>query len=556
MDIPSEFVSCSMCIDPVTGEINCCQDTPEEASRHLIRNRSIQTSESRGLITTTGLSFNTTYENLDMAFDPNSIQSNGLSTIQNIETYLASWGPLVYAGGLVLDVLIRFTDSGIGILATGGGFQYSYSLSNPIIQASIALPTSYNSLNDDTGLVTTFTTTFFQRTRLKYFEFLQNTTFPLPPSTTGDILITVNSYYIKIGTYYDYSDSFTNFVSKISFKGLIIHEIHHGLGFIFRNWGPFYFRDSNIPSFPFQTQTWFMDPLSQRIYDGNNDGINPLYAPVSVANGVCRAPIGATDTSHLPLASGTNGLMEPAAQFGGQLWRNNDGNVLKILGFNNVMGTCIATDAEILMADGSTKLIQNIKRGDEVAADVDSNKTYIVSRILTDRIAPHIVTHVCELDTDIINKNSPNKKLLISPRHPIICHERKIRIFAGDLDNIKILSGKAENTLPPHLNASTGALDAYMLWDLQFDTIGSYVANGLCIQSRHPQSILTPLNKSMYFDAGLYTEERKGDDDPAYEYELYHPDENFDLLELDPNTHAEQLKLLQEIIDKKNITCL
>lgn len=535
----------------VTGEVCCCQDTPEESAKHLIRDRSI-VSGTRGLVTTTGLSFNVSYDNQDMAFDPNSTSypnSNALTIIQNIEAYLQLWGPLVYAGGFTVpNMVVRFQDNGnSGILATGGGFFYQYPLSNSIIQASISLPTSYNSRNDDTGVVTTFTTAGFQRSRLKYFEFLQNTTFPLP-SAPYDILLTVNTYYIKSfsPSYYDYSDSFTNFTNKLSFKGVIIHEIHHGLGFISNNWGPFYFQDKFIP--PTQVP-WFMDPNQERIYDGNNNGMNSEYAPVSLGNGVCRAPIGATNQSHLPLNYGMYGIMEPAAQYGGQLWSNNDGNVLKILGFNNLMGTCIATNTEILMADGSVKMIQDIKRGDKVAADIDNIKSYTVSKVLTDRMASHIVTHVCMLDPDTIAENSPYKQLLISPRHPIICHKSRQRIQAGDIENIKIMSGKAEDVIPPCLNNLTGEMDAYMYWDLQFDTIGSYVANGLCIQSRHPQSVLTPLNESLYFDSGLYTEDRKGDDDSAYEYPLYHSEDKFEMPVLDPNTHAEQLELIKHNLD-------
>ena len=58
----------------------------------------------------------------------------------------------------------------------------------------------------------------------------------------------------------------------------------------------------------------------------------------------------------------------------------------------------------------------------------------------------------------------------------------------------------------------------YNMWDLQFDTVGSYVANGVTVQSRHPRSYLTPMPKELYFDQNLYTDELKNDYDPAYEF--------------------------------------
>jgi hypothetical protein len=64
--------------------------------------------------------------------------------------------------------------------------------------------------------------------------------------------------------------------------------------------------------------------------------------------------------------------------------------------------------------------------------------------------------------------------------------------------------------------------DSYHLFDLQFDQIGSYVANGVTVQSRHPQSFITPLPKELYFDKNLFQNEKKDDNDPNYEFPLVH----------------------------------
>jgi len=60
----------------------------------------------------------------------------------------------------------------------------------------------------------------------------------------------------------------------------------------------------------------------------------------------------------------------------------------------------------------------------------------------------------------------------------------------------------------------------YQLWDLQFETVGTYVANGVTIQSRNPRSNLTPLSKDLYFDQSLYDGDLIDDFDPANEFPL------------------------------------
>lgn len=176
---------------------------------------------------------------------------------------------------------------------------------------------------------------------------------------------------------------------------------------------------------------------------------------------------------------------------------------------------CVGSDTEILMADGTIKLIQHIQRGDEVAANTSITKTYKVSDIPKTIHYPMNKINMCEFDTNCLENNVPNKPLIISTGHPIIHNStRRSAHFFCDVPNVKM-----------HYDTFIGDIfnivdrEIY-LWDLQFDTIGSYVANGVTIQSRHPQSFISPLPKNMFHDISLFSDEIKDDDDPSYELPL------------------------------------
>ena len=51
------------------------------------------------------------------------------------------------------------------------------------------------------------------------------------------------------------------------------------------------------------------------------------------------------------------------------------------------------------------------------------------------------------------------------------------------------------------------SFESMNLYDIQFENDGSYIANGVQLQSRCPRSQMTPLAKEDYFNQELYTEE-------------------------------------------------
>jgi len=187
-----------------------------------------------------------------------------------------------------------------------------------------------------------------------------------------------------------------------------------------------------------------------------------------------------------------------------------------IVGYNiQINAPCLASDSEILMANGSKCKIQNIKRGDIVYADNNIKKTFTVSRVLQMNYLPDSEISVCKFQPNSLSKNIPNRELIITNLHPIV-HD-KARRHAIRFTNLKGVESfekiKVCDILPTVNNA-------YYLWDLQFDTVGTFVANGVTVQSRHPQSFISPLPKELYIRLELYSTDIKNDHDEAYELPL------------------------------------
>lgn len=157
--------------------------------------------------------------------------------------------------------------------------------------------------------------------------------------------------------------------------------------------------------------------------------------------------------------------------------------------------TCVTGDTKILMNDGSTKLIKEIRRGDLVAHN------HQVACLCRERI-----DSVSHIDLMVFEKNClgncPNEQLVITPNHPIFYKNarRPAKCFKN-CPGVTMIKNKPVNQMQHLLDASK---DIY-LYDLQFDHDGSYFANGVEIQSRSPYSRYGPLPQELYFDQSLYS---------------------------------------------------
>jgi hypothetical protein len=113
-----------------------------------------------------------------------------------------------------------------------------------------------------------------------------------------------------------------------------------------------------------------------------------------------------------------------------------------------------------------------------------------------------------------VGPNLPNQKLIITANHALIWKEsrRPAKCFIN-YPNVKRETSVVSNILP------IDEKSRYCVYDLQFETLGNFVANGIVVQSRSPRSNLTPLPQTLYFDQSLYRSET-GIDDVEYEFPL------------------------------------
>jgi hypothetical protein len=147
---------------------------------------------------------------------------------------------------------------------------------------------------------------------------------------------------------------------------------------------------------------------------------------------------------------------------------------------------CVMRDTLIQMVDGSFKPIQEIQRGDVVAPG------HKVARLCETQVTNSTIIDVMVFSINSMGFKLPHKELMITSNHPILynncrCPARCFRDFAG-------VSRVKKNNIT-------------YLYDLQFDHDGSYIANGVEIQSCSPYSALNPLPKELYFDQNLYSDE-------------------------------------------------
>lgn len=192
---------------------------------------------------------------------------------------------------------------------------------------------------------------------------------------------------------------------------------------------------------------------------------------------------------------------------------NSPNNLYSIL----INPLCIASNTQILMANGELKLIQDVDRGDWVQGE---NIIHQVAKVHTSYHLASSTTQIYRFAPGSLSslfntlETIPSQPLLITPMHSIIYNRtRRYAKQFDTIDGVVLLEIPTRESLPVYH-------DEYIQWDLQFETVGSYYANGVNIQSRHPQSINTPLSLELYFDCQLYSDVLMNDLDEKYEYPL------------------------------------
>jgi uncharacterized repeat protein (TIGR01451 family) len=163
---------------------------------------------------------------------------------------------------------------------------------------------------------------------------------------------------------------------------------------------------------------------------------------------------------------------------------------------DNYTTLCLTKDSMILLSDGSSKPIQEIHRGDVVSTG------HQVARLCEIPLNPTVKTELIEIRTNSLGNNLPDRDLRLTGNHPIVfAHARR--------------PAKCFTTITGVSTIITDGIDC--LYDLQFDHDGTYIANGIEVQSCSPRSVVNPLPKELYYDQSHYSEELVWD---AYEQEL------------------------------------
>ena len=205
---------------------------------------------------------------------------------------------------------------------------------------------------------------------------------------------------------------------------------------------------------------------------------NGLFVAVSITgNRVMTSPDSITWTARTSAANN---------QWTSLTYKNGLFVAVSITGTNNRVMTsgepiCVLGSTKILMKNGSLKEIKDIKRGDEILENAYTNKTNIVSRVLSMKISNRKIIK--------IPKNTMNnfEDLHISEVHPIWVNQNKNRILAK---NIK----KGESYI----------IQDDTLYNLQFDTEGCFYANGIKIDSLSPYHKYYPLPTDLFIDKRNY----------------------------------------------------
>lgn len=170
---------------------------------------------------------------------------------------------------------------------------------------------------------------------------------------------------------------------------------------------------------------------------------------------------------------------------------------------------CVAHGTRILLSDGQLKPIEQIVRGDTVVGY--EGKNFKVADVNRQFISKNATIDLVEFLPNSLGHECPSRNLYITPNHPIFYkNTRKPAKSFRHLPNvIEHTNVKPASIIQPEYADENGPV--YYLYDLQFDSDGSYIAEGVLVQSRSPWSNITPLAKDKYYDQSRYKEETHWD---------------------------------------------
>ena len=228
-------------------------------------------------------------------------------------------------------------------------------------------------------------------------------------------------------------------------------------------------------------------------------GLNPYVTPPQI---IPPGPEGVIFTSGPVVANGIVGgpyIVEVQAIDGATVFPN-------ITQFNLTnLPVCIAYGSRILMANGSLKPIQDINKGDEVAADKSSSKIFKVAKVNELQVEGS-ATDLVVFEKNSLGPGCPINKLITTGSHTIFINgmKRPAKSFSKRKGVTRYFQGKSnKHPLSDKEYSYQDLIDQkapFILYDLQFDTPGSYVVEGIQVKSRDPRSKITPLEKEVHIE--------------------------------------------------------
>lgn len=153
--------------------------------------------------------------------------------------------------------------------------------------------------------------------------------------------------------------------------------------------------------------------------------------------------------------------------------------------FSNLL-PCVARDTLILMDDGKETPISNLKVGDCISSGVNEPKSYVISKVVEKKMPGNFKPSIMKFENNSLGEYKPHTDLIISSGHKIIHNDmiKRARFYSKN-PGVKFWrkNTPVEQLLPVNEDGS------YSLFNLQFDSEGSFVANGVVIESIPPGSL-------------------------------------------------------------------
>ena len=135
---------------------------------------------------------------------------------------------------------------------------------------------------------------------------------------------------------------------------------------------------------------------------------------------------------------------------------------------------CVGPDTKILLHDGTSKMISELKRGDRIIQDVQTGKTGKIARIIVSSSVSRVKIPIGLLG----NK----EELIITEGHPVWINDDNNRIYAKNIKGSKKIQGR------------------YDVYSIQFEEEGTFYAESIRVDSLSTNFYKFKLPKELFFN--------------------------------------------------------